>query len=208
MISYPLAPTLHPHIMGKLQSKPQFDMLEDLRSVTQFNAEEIIEWHKGFKNINNGHSWLLTMEEFKRMYGNFFPFGDACEFSEHVFRAFDTNSDGSIDFREFVCALSITSKGQIEDKLEWAFNMYDLDRDGFITRAEMLEMVTSIYKMEGAGKMSEDEATPEKRMRNFYRKMDGDTDGRLSLEEFLEGARNDPTVCNLFTYETFIGITQ
>lgn len=112
---------------------------------------------------------MLTKEEFQKIYRQFFPFGDPSSFADYVFNVFDADKSGSIDFKEFICALSVTSRGKMEDKLDWAFQLYDIDGDGKISYDEMLKIVEAIYKMVRLPPRSEYSARSSELCREYHR---------------------------------------
>ena len=183
--------------MGIAGSKLKSKELTKLRSSTEFTDAELKEWYNWYKDVVLGKpDGRLDVEEFKKIYNRMFPSGVDDRYAEQVFRTFDSNKDGHIDFREFVCSLSITSRGTMEQKLEWAFKVYDMDEDGFITRKEMLEIVEAIYKMSQHNSLSVsgDVSTPEASVDEIIKLFDINMDGKLSEEEFVEGLKNNPAI--------------
>ena len=64
---------------------------------------------------------VLKQKEFIQMYEKFFPANDANSFAQNVFRNFDADRNGLIDFTEFMIAIDVTSSGEPREKLMWAF---------------------------------------------------------------------------------------
>ncbi|XP_028816608.1 Kv channel-interacting protein 1 isoform X6 [Denticeps clupeoides] len=121
--------------------------LEKLEAQTNFNKRELQVLYRGFKN--ECPSGAVNEDTFKHIYSQFFPHGDATTYAHYLFNAFDSSQNGSIKFEDFVMALSILLRGTTREKLQWTFNLYDINRDGNINKEEMTDIVRAIYDMMG-----------------------------------------------------------
>ena len=108
-------------VMGAKASKERLSKedLEFLARNTHYEEDTISEWYRGFKQ--DCPDGKLNPEAFMRIYTKCFPIGKAAQFCEHVFRTFDTDRNGFIDFKEFLLAIDVTASGTPEEKLSWAF---------------------------------------------------------------------------------------
>ncbi|XP_016072566.1 PREDICTED: Kv channel-interacting protein 1 isoform X1 [Miniopterus natalensis] len=120
---------------------------------------------------------------------------DASTYAHYLFHAFDTTQTGSVKFEDFVTALSILLRGTVHEKLRWTFNLYDINKDGYINKEEMMDIVKAIYDMMGKYTypvLKED--TPRQHVDVFFQKMDKNKDGIVTLDEFLESCQEDDNI--------------
>ena len=89
--------------------------IEFLVNNTKKDKETIMEGYETF--LENSPTGKVDRSQFAGLYKMLYPDGDPDRFGDHVFRAFDTDGNGYIDFKEFMLAIYATSGSTIEDKI-------------------------------------------------------------------------------------------
>lgn len=78
-------------------------------------------WFKRF--VDECPEGVLTKSDLHTMYAKILPSEDPTVIINHLFRIFDSDNNGTIDFKEFVLATNITTSGAPEEKLKWTFKV-------------------------------------------------------------------------------------
>jgi hypothetical protein len=98
---------------------------------------------------------------------------------------FDEDGGGDVDFQEFVTGLSaFSSKGNKEQKLQFAFKVYDIDRDGYISNGELF----IVLKMMVGSNLKDQQL--QQIVDKTIMEADLDKDGKISFEEFTKMVEN------------------
>ncbi|MFT7806826.1 guanylyl cyclase-activating protein 2-like [Arapaima gigas] len=166
------------------------------QNMEEIDIADLQEMYKKF--VIECPSGVLFLHEFKKFFG-IDPTGEASDYAESMFRAFDKNGDNTIDFLEYVAALNLVFRGSLEHKLRWSFKVYDKDGNGYVDKSEVQEIVEAIYRIKRSLKRepSYQQLSAAEVCERIFQVVDSNGDGKITLEEFIEGARRDQWVMNM-----------
>lgn len=180
------------------------------------SAPAILNSEKGNDEVEedslarSAKSSSLTRHQFEEELRRQFPDADdTSKVAAHLVRAIRKSSrartDGGdeLDLDRLMTALANDDMA----KIDWVFDLYDIDGDGVITRKDMLDVATSVERLSpipGPRSCSprhqcsalESPVLPrcdsvEARVRKVFDDLDEDRDGRVTRKQFLNVARQD-----------------
>eukprot|EP01105_Mastigella_eilhardi_P016659 TRINITY_DN3809_c0_g1_i1.p1 TRINITY_DN3809_c0_g1~~TRINITY_DN3809_c0_g1_i1.p1 ORF type:complete len:286 (+),score=67.45 TRINITY_DN3809_c0_g1_i1:55-858(+) len=163
----------------------------------------------------------LTREQFGQLMARF---GTTAEVAENLFRVFDLNKDGTIDFVEFACGMgsaytfscpsdrfAVLCRGSQTEKINFLFKVFDLDGDGTVSLDELRyalrislnagEKILSTHHMSlrdlNFVQQVDDYDYLMSSLTHSFRLTDKNLDGKISAKEFLTLAKDNPDLVAL-----------
>merc|ERR1712051_932109 len=145
-----------------------------------FDAEEIKRLGQRFKKLDLDNSGSLSVDEFMSL-----PELQQNPLVQRVIEIFDDDGNGEVDFKEFIQGISQFSvKGDKETKLRFAFRIYDIDNDGYISNRELFQ----VLKMMVGNNLKETQLQQIVDKTILFADKDGD--GKINFEEFCDVVGN------------------
>jgi len=144
------------YIASQLSSSQEKDKLKDI-----------------FTSFDKNNDGQLSRDELIIGYTELLGNKDLAEVEvDSILDKVDTNKNGMVDYTEFIVANINTNEALSRDKLQAAFNLFDIDGNGQITMDEIKRV------------FSANDQADENMWAEIIREVDEDGDNQISFEEF------------------------
>jgi len=131
--------------------------------------EERAEVRKAFIEIDKDKSGTITMYELKRILAERVSITDSQVLQ--IFNALDSNNKEEVNYSDFLAAMMASRIAMHDDVVVAAFKRFDVDKSGYITVGDLLQVMGSTMGKAEAKQLVEE--------------ADISADGRISLDEFV-----------------------
>ena len=164
------------------EAEAESKMVLTIQIKTGMAAEKVKEQHSQFLTICPDGA--MTKENFvdlsKESLGD-----EADDLADSMFKLFDIDNSGTMDFTEYMLAINSTGLNSTEDKLKWMFDVFDKDGGGSISAEEIDALLQGLFEMSGQDFEDND---LENVTRDIMEAIDADGDGEVTKDEFIENA--------------------
>eukprot|EP00727_Mastigamoeba_balamuthi_P008830 m51a1_g457 hypothetical protein (971) ;mRNA; f:152933-157739 len=179
-------------------------LVRQLERQTQFKRAELDALLREFRAIGG----KIDREAFRGVIERSAPewTGDRAVV-DSLFGSFDTDSNGTLDFKEVTLGLSVLCRGTLRDKLGAVFRAIDADRSGGLSREELLGLLrgTGLFDRLSRGRggalrigIAHRAQSAEEYADRLFANLDTDHNGVVSAEEFEKVVAVEPAFIRLF----------
>ena len=123
--------------MGNFSSQLLQEEIIELSHSSTFSHAQIIKLYKRFKTLDKENKSCISLLEFMAI-----PELAMNPLANRILTVFDKSSKSELTFKDFISCLSVfLASTKREIKLKFAFDVYDVDDDGFIGNLDLRTII-------------------------------------------------------------------
>jgi len=152
---------------------------------TGMTEHDLQVWYKAI--LDRSKNGKLTKEQMVSVYKDMSDL-DSTHISEVVdslANVFDEDRSGTVDINEFMRGFILTTKGDLETKIDYTFRIYDVNGDNQISGGEIKKMANAVLRMLGGANATSDESLQDI-VKQFLGQFTGGENGVIYKEDFVK----------------------
>lgn len=183
--------------LEELKLRQHSKVLKELIHETHFNYVELetlaLIYFK-FAGEDNSNNTYLNKQQFRLVFHTCFYIDDDL-LIDRAMVYLDKGSNQYVTIETWVKTMSLFLRGTLEEKVAYCFNVYDLNGDRVIRRNEIIKLLDKCFVKE----YDEDADLAVKDLADIMiRKMDLDSDGVISFDDYRTSVQNQPELLECF----------
>merc|ERR1711939_319779 len=186
-------------LTGPQLSQASLAEVRELTKFQEFSAQEICEIFAEQASKDG----VLTFEEFRNAADLIAECGGGhasesdklkvAQLHDALFKAFDANNDGVVTYEELLSGILVLCGGSRDNKVKTAFDLFDRDGNGSISKSEMQQYLTSVFRIlyeispaTASSIQVSAEQLGQTTASQCFEDIDRNDDGQISYEEFAQ----------------------